>query len=99
MTTKISVYLDAQTIERLRQGAVRRRGTMRSLSKEIEELVRDSFALDELEGALAEDGEAAAVGFGDVQPLRLTPGPSVTRMVREEREHRHAHPARRKRRP
>lgn len=98
MATKISVYLDEKTIERLRQGAVRHRGTMRSLSKEIEELIRDSFLVDEFEGALSEEGGGPAVSFGDVHALKLAPGLSVTRMVREEREHRHGHPARRQRR-
>ena len=98
MPTKISVYLEDRTVERLRQGAVRHRGSLRSLSKEFEDLLRESFVLDELEAALAEDGEGAAVGFGDVEPLTLASGPSVTRMVREEREHRHADPARRQRR-
>lgn len=98
MATKISVYLDEKTIERLRRGAVRRRGTMRSLSKEIEELIRDSFVSDEFEGALSEEGGGSAVGFGDVHPLKLAPGPSLARMVRDEREHRHERPARRQRR-
>lgn len=101
MATKISVYLDEKTIERLRQRAVKQRGTMRSLSKEIEELVRESFVVDELEAALADVGEEgrAAVGFGDVRPIKISPGPSVTRMIREEREHRDETSPRRKRRP
>lgn len=98
MATKISVYLDEKTIERLRRGAVRRRGTMRSLSKEVEELIRDSFVADGFEEALSEDGGGPAVSFGEVHPLKLAPGPSMTRMVREEREHRHERPARRQRR-
>lgn len=98
MTTKVSVYLDEKTIKRLRRGAVRRRGTMRSLSKEIEELIRESFAVDEFEAALLEEGAPSSVGFGDVHPLRLAPGPSVTQMLREEREHRHERAARRQRR-
>ncbi len=98
MATKISVYLDETTIGRLRRLAVRRRGTMRSLSKEIEELIRESFVVDEFEGALSEEGAAPGVSFGDVRPLRLAPGPSMAQMVREEREHRHGHPARRQRR-
>ena len=100
MTAKVSVYLDDRTIDRLRQRAVRQRGTMRSLSKEIEELITESFVLDELEAALAEGGEdePAAVGFADVRPLKVSPGPSVTRMVRQEREHRHEPSPRRKRR-
>jgi hypothetical protein len=101
MATKVSVYLDERTIERLRQRAVRQRGTMRSLSKEIEDLVTESFVLDELEAALAEDGESerTAIGFRDVRPLEVSPGTSVTRMIREEREHRHEVSPRRKRRP
>jgi hypothetical protein len=100
MATKVSVYLDQKTIERLRQRAVRERGTMKSLSKEIEELVRESFVTDELEATVVEWGGdgPVAVAFGDIRPLKVSPGPSVTRMIREEREHRHEGPSRRKRR-
>jgi hypothetical protein len=99
MTTKVSLYLDERTIARLRQRAVRERGTMRSLSKEIEELVAESFVLDELEAALAEghEGETVSMGFGDIRPLKVSPGPSATRMIRAEREHRHEISPRRKR--
>ncbi|TLZ60619.1 MAG: hypothetical protein E6K13_08105 [Methanobacteriota archaeon] len=99
MTTKVSLYLDERTIGRLRQRAVRERGTMRSLSKEVAELVAESFVLDELEAALAEghrDG-TASVGFGDVRPLKVSPGPSTTQMIRVEREHRHEASPRHKR--
>src|SRR3989442_481742 len=69
--TKVSLYLDERTIGRLRQRAVRERGTMRSLSKEVAELVAESFVLDELEAALAE-------GLGVLDRLdrqgRLPPG-------------------------
>jgi len=100
MATKVSVYLDEQTIERLRRRALSQRGTMRSLSKEIEELVTESFMLDELEAALAEGGEdkSVAVGFGDVRPLKVAPGSSGVQLIREEREHRHETSPRRKRR-
>ena len=100
MATKVSVYLDERTIDRLRQRTVRQRGTLRSLSKEIEELVKESFVIDELEATLAEWGgdRPVAVAFGDVRPLRVSRGPSVTRMIREEREHSHEGPPRRKRR-
>ena len=99
MTTKVSVYLNEKTIERLRQKAIKQRGTMRSLSKEIEDLVTESFVVDELEEALSEAGEdeRVAVGFSDVRPIEISTGPSVTRMIRQEREHRHATTARRKR--
>ena len=100
MATKVSVYLDEQTMERLRQRALLQRGTMRSLSKEIEELVTESFVLDEFEAAFAEEGEAkpVAVGFGDVRSLKIAPGPSGVQMIRKEREHRHETSPRRKRR-
>jgi len=98
MTTKVSVYLDEKTIERLRERAVKQRGTMRSLSKEIEDLITESFIVDELEAALSEGGEdeRVAVGFRDVRPLEVSSGPSVTRMIRQEREHRQETTARRK---
>ena len=100
MTAKVSVYLDDRTIDRLRQRAVQQRGTMRSLSKEIEELITESFVLDELEAALAEGGEddTIAVGFGDVRPLEVAPGLTGVQMIRKEREHRHETSPRRKRR-
>ena len=90
MTTKVSLYLDERTINRLRQRAAQERGTIRSLSKEIEELVAESFILDELEAALVEghEDETTSVGFGDIRPLKLSPGPSTTRTIRGERAHR-----------
>ena len=100
MATKISVYLDERTIERLRQRALSQRGTLRSLSEEVGELVTESFVLDELEAALAEGGEydTIAVGFGDVRPLEVAPGLTGVQMIRKEREHRHETSPRRKRR-
>ena len=99
--TKVSVYLDDRTVERLRREALRRHGSLRSLSRELEEIVRESFVADELEAALEEwsPGEGAAVGFADVKPLRVAPGPALVDMVREDREHRHEALSRRKRRP
>jgi len=93
MATKISVYLDERTIERLRQRALSQRGTLRSLSEEVGELV-------EHEAALAEGGEddTIAVGFGDVRPLEVAPGLTGVQMIRKEREHRHETSPRRKRR-
>jgi hypothetical protein len=101
VTSKVSVYLDERTIERLRRRVVGQHGTLRSLSKEIEDLVRDSFVIDELEAALAEWGSGAVEvghGFRDIEPLRLRRGPSLTEMVRREREHRHETSPRRQRR-
>lgn len=96
---KVSLYLDDQTLERLRREAVRRHGSMRSLSREVEEIVRESFLADELEAALSEDaGAGGVVGFADVKPLRLSPGPKVADMIRSEREHRDEGLPRRKRR-
>ncbi|OGS51238.1 MAG: hypothetical protein A3K65_01360 [Euryarchaeota archaeon RBG_16_68_12] len=98
--SKVSVYLDDGTVERLRREALRRHGSLRSLSREIEEIVRESFVGDELESALDEwfPGEGAAVGFADVKPLRVAPGPGLVDMIRDEREHRHEGLPRRKRR-
>lgn len=99
---KVSLYLDDRTIELLRREAVRRHGSMRSLSREVEEIVRETFIADELEAALADEAEGeggrAVVGFADVKPLRVSAGPSVTEMIREEREHHHEVLPRRKRR-
>ncbi len=96
---KVSVYLDGRTIETLRQEAFRRHGSLRALSREVEEIVRESFIADELEAALAEWAEGErVVGFADVKPLRVVPGPKLVDMVREEREHRHEVLPRRKRR-
>src|SRR3989304_1882521 len=98
--TKVSVYLDATTIQRLRHRALRQHGTMRSLSREVEDAVRESFLIDELEAALTElggDGDAE-FGFGDIRPIKLGSGPSLTQMVREQREHRHEVSPRRQRR-
>lgn len=96
---KVSVYLDDRTVERLRREALRRHGSMRSLSREIEEIVQESFIADELEAALSEGGDGEeSVGFADVKPLRVAPGPTLADMVREEREHRDEDIPRRKRR-
>lgn len=97
---KVSAYLNVRTIERLRREAVRRHGSLRSLSREIEEIVKESFVVDVLESALAEwTGESASiVGFADVKPLDVAPGPTLTEMARQEREHRHEVLPRRKRR-
>jgi len=96
---KVSVYLDELTLARLRHEAVRRHGTLRSLSRELGEIVRESFVLDEIESAIAEwsGGQAATVGFADVKPLRVAPGPGIVDLVRQEREHRHEVVPRRKR--
>jgi hypothetical protein len=99
MTTKVSVYLDERTLDRLRRRALQQRGTLRSLSLEIQELVSESFVLDELERASAEWGDSTTVPtFEEIRPLRASPGASLTRMVREEREHRHEGTPRRQRR-
>lgn len=97
---KVSVYLDDRTLGRLRQEAVRRHGSLRSLSRELEEIVKESFVVEELEGALGEwtGEEAVVIGFADVKPLPVAPGPGLTEIVREEREHRHEALPRRKRR-
>jgi len=88
---KVSVYLDERTLARLRHEAVRRHGTLRSLSRELGEIVRESFVLDEIESTIAEwsGGPAApTVGFADVKPLKVAPGPGIVDLVRQEREHR-----------
>src|SRR3990172_7908411 len=95
---KVSLYLDDRTIERLRREALRRHGSLRSLSRELGEIVRESFVVDELEAAMEELGSGEGlVGFSDVKPLRVAPGPGLAEMVREEREHRHEGLPRRKR--
>src|SRR5437899_12844629 len=101
MTAKVSVYLDERILERLRRRAVAEHGTMRSLSREIEDLARDSFVIDELEAALVEGARGPAdhrYGFSDIRPLRIRPGPSPTELVRRAREHPPDVPPRRQRR-
>src|SRR3990172_5108639 len=97
---KVSAYLEEKVIDRLRREALRRHGSLRSLSGELEEIVRESFVVDEGEAALAAwTGESAvAMGFQDVKPIKLAPGPSLKEIVRQEREHRHEAVSRRKRR-
>ena len=97
--SKVRVYLDDRIIEWLREEAVRRYGSPRSLSRALEEIVRESFIVDELETALDEwGGGNRVVGFADVKPMPLARGPKLVDMVREGREHRHEALPRRKRR-
>lgn len=49
--TKVTLSIDAHVLEKVRERAVRRRKTLRGLSEEVEEVLRDSLAVEEvLEG-------------------------------------------------
>ena len=88
---KVTLSIDGQVLAKIRERAVRRRGNLRSLSAEVEEVLRDSLANDQvLEGlkALCCGRDDHFVTFDDVDAVDFPGAPSAEQVLRDMRRHR-----------
>ena len=88
---KVTLSIDGQILAKVRERAVRRRGKLRGLSEEIEEVLRDSLANDQvLEGlkALCCGRDDHFVAFDDVDAVDFSGAPPAEQVLRDMRRHR-----------
>jgi hypothetical protein len=89
--SKVTLSIDGSLLARVRERAVRKRGKLRSLSEEVEEALRDSFANEQLELALRElccGRDDHIEVFSQVEAIDFGPGPSAQEIIREMRRRR-----------
>lgn len=89
--TKVTLSIDAQVLGKVRERAVRRRKTLRGLSEEVEEVLRDSLAAEEaLEGlkALCCGRDDHFVSFDDVDAVDFPGTPPAEDVLRGMRRRR-----------
>ena len=88
---KVTLSIDARVLAKVRERAVRKRGTLRGLSEEIEEVLRDSLANDQvIEGlkALCCGRDDHFVAFDDVDAVDFSGSPPAEEVLRQMRRHR-----------
>jgi len=88
---KVTLSIDARVLAKVRERAVRKRGTLRGLSEEIEEVLRDSLANDQvIEGlkALCCGRDDHFVTFDDVDAVDFPGSPPAEEVLRQMRRHR-----------
>jgi hypothetical protein len=88
---KVTLSIDGRVLGKIRERAVRKRGKLRSLSEEIEEILRDSLANDQvLEGlkALCCGRDDHFVTFDEVDAAVFPGAPPAEEILRNMRRHR-----------
>lgn len=89
--SKVTLSIDGQVLAKVRERAVRKRGTLRGLSEEIEEILRDSLANDQvLEGlkGLCCGRDNHFVTFDEVDAVDFAGAPPAEEILRKMRQHR-----------
>jgi len=88
---KVTLSIDGQLLAKVRERAVRKRGKLRSLSEEIEEVLRDSLANEQvLEGlkVLCCGRDDHFVTFDTVDAVDFSGAPPAEDILRAMRRHR-----------
>jgi hypothetical protein len=88
---KVTLSIDGRILAKVRERAVRNRGKLRSLSEEIEDLLRDSLANEQvLEGlkGLCCGRDDHFVTFDAVDAVDFSGTPAAEEVLREMRRHR-----------
>jgi hypothetical protein len=88
---KVTLSIDDLVLAKVRDRAIRKRGKLRGLSDEIEEVLRDSLANEQvLEGlkALCCGRDDHFLAFDDVDAVDFPGSPPAEAVLREMRRHR-----------
>ena len=88
---KVTLSIDDGVLAKVRERSVRRRGKLRGLSEEVEEVLRDSLANDQVvEGlkAICCGRDDHFVSFDEVDAVDFPGAPPAEQVLREMRRHR-----------
>lgn len=88
---KVTLSIDDALLQKYREQAVRRRGKMRSLSEEVEAILRDRLANQEvLEGlkALCCGRDDHFATFDEIEAIEFAGSPPAAAVLKEMRRHR-----------
>lgn len=89
--TKVTLSIDEGVLRKVRERAVRRRGNLRALSGEVEEILRDSLANEQvLEGlkAVCCGRDDHFLMFDEVEAVDFPGTPPAERVLKDMRKHR-----------
>jgi len=89
--SKVTLSIDGEVLQEIRERAVRKRGKLRSLSEEVESILRDSLANRQvLEGlkAICCGRDDHFVTFDEVKAEEFPGTPSAEAIIREMRRKR-----------